>query len=81
MVAAQARGRAAGQIPYATDLTAGTTWGRDQHGASLDPTRTHFRRNELTITFCQWTGMTVDPSRCDGKCICGNDLDPCSHHL
>ena len=44
MVAAQARGRAAGQIPYATDLTAGTTWGRDQHGASLDPTRKlHYR--------------------------------------
>ena len=39
MVAAQARGRAAGQISYATGLSAGTTWGRDQHGASLDQTR------------------------------------------
>ena len=37
--AAQARGRAAGQIPYATGLTVGTTWGRDQHGPPLDPTR------------------------------------------
>ena len=44
MVAAQARGRAAGQIPYVTGLTAGTTWGRDQHEASLDPTRKlHYR--------------------------------------
>jgi len=44
MVAAQARGRAAGQIPYATGLTAGTTWRRDQHGAFLDPTRKlHYR--------------------------------------
>jgi hypothetical protein len=39
MVAAQARRRSAGQIPYVTGLTAGTTWGRDKHGASLDPTR------------------------------------------
>jgi hypothetical protein len=44
IVAAQARGRAAVQIPYATGLTAGTTWSRDQHGASLDPTRKlHYR--------------------------------------
>ena len=34
----------AGQIPYKTDLTNGTTWRRDQHGASLDPTRIlHYR--------------------------------------
>jgi hypothetical protein len=44
MVAAQARGRAAGQIPYATGLQAGKTCGRDQHGAFLDLMRKlHYR--------------------------------------
>ena len=99
MVAAQARGRAAGQISYATGLTTGTTRGRDQHGASLDPTwKLHFRpmaalfhlwvpaaarirRDELGTILCQWAGMTVDPARTNGKCHCGQDLDPCGHHL
>jgi hypothetical protein len=94
MVAALARGRAAGQIPYKTDLTNGTTWSRDQHGASLDPTRKlhyrpmaalfHFwvptaarlRRDELALTLCQWAGMTVEPAWSNGKCRCGQDLDP-----
>ena len=99
IVAAQARGRAAVQIPYATGLTAGTTWSRDQHGASLDPTRklhyrpmaalfhlwvptaARIRRDELALTLCQWAGMTVEPARTNGKCRCGQDLDPCGHHL
>jgi hypothetical protein len=25
--------------------------------------------------------MTVEPARTTGKCPCGQDLDPCGHHL
>ena len=66
MVAAQARGRAAGQMPYATGLTAGTTWSRDQHGASLDPTRKlHYRPMAALFHGCQQqrvSDVTSSPS-------------------
>jgi len=62
-VAAQARGRAAGQISYATGLTTGTTRGRDQHGASLDPTwKLHFR--PMAALFHLWVPAA---SSADGR--------------
>ena len=45
------------------------------------PTAARLRRDELALTLCRWAGMTVEPARINGKCTCGQDLDPCGHHL
>jgi len=46
------------------------------------PTAAPLRRDELALTLCQWTGMTVEPARANGKCPgCGQVLGPCGHHL
>jgi len=93
MVVARARGRAAGQIPYATGLPAGATWGRDQLGASLDPTRKlHYR--PMAALFHIWVPAAARIRRDElaltlcqwaGMTVeparttgkCGQDLDPC----
>jgi len=43
--------------------------------------RDHEDGVEVALTLCQWAGMTVEPARTTGKCPCGQDLDPCGHHL